>query len=539
MSFLGSNTRRVNVYGRKGGTRIVSRNVENDSDVPPPSPPKSTGWGFFSAADLRTFVNSPRKALAQLSPKKKSSTDLVDYSNVPKENETKTTETNDKQPAPRTPLASRENGVNSLDPVSAPITAMSRLNLDDKSGSLSGILEAAGQKTICPFDDCIEMLVGDGEIVKVAEASYSEVYRITRRSLGNKANPAVTVVKVIPLEGEVIVKGPAQSSLASVEREIRMTSVLSSQAKEYAQFVQLQESHIVQGRYPPTLLRAWDRFKENDSRSENPRPDQLRATQRYALLCMNDAGTEWEYTTIGTWVERAALFWQVSYAISQAEMDCSFEHRDLHLGNILVARTPPRRTTRSVSGQSSETTAGSLPNYLWQRYGPRAAYIRATIIDYSLSRMTIDGKIHAYDFNDPALFQGEGDSQYDVYRTMRALTVNQWSDFHPSTNVLWLHFIVNRILTSEHPPESSQKEEQEAYASLLLAEQLADDAVRQLRASAPQRSVSTRSKRRSIQHSPDAWKTRHELLRSPIYSAGDLVKAVCHELTTDYSSLND
>ncbi|WFC98248.1 non-specific serine/threonine protein kinase [Malassezia yamatoensis] len=531
MSFLGSNTRRVNVYGRKGGTRIVTKDVENDSNVPPPSPPKSTGWGFFSPADLRSFVNSPRKALAQMSPKKKTSTDLV--------NKVKTTEIEKKQPVPRTPLASHENGNNSLDPVSASITAMRRLSLVEESGSLSAILEAAGQRTICSFDDCVEMLVGDGEIEKVAEASYSEVYRVTRGSLGSKGKSAVTVVKVIPLEGDTIVKGPAQSSLASVEREIRMTSALSSNTKGYAQFVQLQESHIVQGRYPPRLLQAWDRFKESSSRSENPRPDQLTATQRYALLCMNDAGTEWEYTTIDTWVERAALFWQVAYAISQAETDCSFEHRDLHLGNILVARIPPRRTTRSVSGQSSETTHSSLPDYLWQQYGPRAARIRATIIDYSLSRMKINGKIHAYDFNDPALFQGEGDSQYDVYRTMRALTVNQWSEFHPSTNVLWLHFILNRILASEPPPESSHKEEQEAYASLLLAEQLADDALRQLRASAPQRSISTRSKRRSIQHSPDAWKTRHELLRSPIYSASDLVKAVCDELTIDSSSLND
>lgn len=538
MSLLGSNTQRVNVYGRRAKTRVVPCDIEQDAEqVAPPPPPPPTGWGFFSALDLRAVVDSPRKVLAHWTPKRSTA------SSAPRKDTEDTTPTKLALPgspsARRAPLAPCDN--TALRPASprprpaspALTSALEQLTLDDTHNDLPELLAVTHQDAPRPFAECIESLVAQGSVVKVGEASYSEVYRITRPLGSAKGRPAVSVMKVIPLEGDAVVPGPAQSPVASVAREIRLTSALSPSSSDGAQFVRLQEAYVVHGAYPQRLLNAWDAFKERDTRSENPRPDVLPSSQRYALLCMDDAGAELEHTSLASWAQRAAVFWQVAYAVARAEASSAFEHRDLHLGNILVARTPTRRTTRSMSGAKATAVPDALPASLWTAYEPRAAHVQATIIDYSLSRMTIDGTVHAYDFADTTLFEGQGDSQYDVYRTMRSLVAGDWQAFHASTNVLWLQFVAQRLLAADVPPSDADTAEEAAYTSLLLAEQVAEDAIEQLRRAAPQRSVSTRSKRRSIQRSPDAWKMRRAPHAPPVTSAAELVCATTELLDSE------
>ncbi|WFD02622.1 non-specific serine/threonine protein kinase [Malassezia obtusa] len=537
MSFLGSSTQRVNVYGRRGKTRVVPRDVENEVEAPLPPAPKPTGWGLFSGLDLRAWVDSPRKVLAQLTPRKddvgkESRSGMMQCKEIPLTPGKGSASPLASSPlAHRVPLAPRDNAEPRAATPELPTEALQRLSLGESSDAMQGMLDATRQDAPHPFAECIQSMVGKGTVVKVGEASYSEVYRITRPLQGAKGRPSVSVMKVIPLEGDAVLPGPAQSPLASVEREIRVTAALSPRDGGAGQFVRLQEAHVVQGDYPEPLLAAWDDFKARDKRSENPRPDVLPETQRYALLCMDDAGTELEHTPLRSWRQRAAVFWQTAYALAEAEAASEFEHRDLHLGNILVTQAPPRRATRSSSAPT-EPALRDLPASLWSLYEPRVAQVRATIIDYSLSRMRIDGAVCAYDFSDPTLFEGQGDTQYDVYRTMRSLVAGDWLAFHPSTNVLWLRFVAQRLLATEEPPEGTDTNEEAAYSSLLLAEQIADEAIEQLRRAAPQHSLSTRSKRRSIQRSPDAWKLRREARAPAVSSAAELVHSTA-ELLAD------
>ncbi|KAI3626011.1 hypothetical protein CBS9595_001372 [Malassezia furfur] len=535
MSLLGSNTQRVNVYGRRAKTRVVPCDIEQDTEqVAPPPPPKPTGWGFFSGLDMRAVIDSPRKVLAHWTPKRGAAS--AARSGTEAKTPNKVAPPPESPCAHRAALAPRDNTApRPVSPTPRPAspaltTALEQLTLDDAHDDMAQLLAATHQEASHPFDECIASLVAQGSVVKVGEASYSEVYRITRPLGSAKGRPAVSVMKVIPLEGDAVVPGPAQSPVASVAREIRLTSALSPTSPEGAQFVRLQEAYVVHGTYPQRLLNAWDAFKQRDARSENPRPHVLPPSQRYALLCMDDAGTELEHTPLASWAQRAAVFWQVAYAVARVEASAAFEHRDLHLGNILVTRTPTRRTTRSMSGAQASVVPEALPASLWKAYEPRTAHIQATIIDYSLSRMTIDGTVHAYDFADTTLFEGQGDSQYDVYRTMRSLVAGDWQAFHASTNVLWLQFVAQRLLAADVPPSDNDAAEEAAYTSLLLAEQVAEDAIEQLRRAAPQRSISTRSKRRSIQRSPDAWKMRRAPHAPPVTSAAELVCATAELL---------
>ena len=90
------------------------------------------------------------------------------------------------------------------------------------------------------------------------------------------------------------------------------------------------------------------------------------------------------------------------------EAALEFEHRDLHWGNVLLR----------------EEEAESLPGLLHGRqYRLPTAGLRATLIDFTLSRLRADGAVVYNNLaEDPTLFSAHGDHQFEVYRQMRAVT---------------------------------------------------------------------------------------------------------------------
>ena len=137
------------------------------------------------------------------------------------------------------------------------------------------------------------------------------------------------------------------------------------------------------------------------------------------------------------------------------------------MGNILVRR--------DASQPASDVGALSA---LWRTYAPDRTGVHATIIDYSLSRMELDGQTVAYDFSDASLFAGRGDAQYDVYRHMRRLVSEDWQGHAPMTKVLWLQCVLQRMLAMHAPPDDEPgTAAAHAYDLLVQAEQLAHEAI--------------------------------------------------------------
>lgn len=119
-----------------------------------------------------------------------------------------------------------------------------------------------------------------------------------------------------------------------------------------------------------------------------------------------------------------------------AESQFQFEHRDLHWGNILVAPTTEKTLTFHLNGKPIEV---------------RTHGIQATIIDFTLSRIAYNNCCLFQDLaTDKVLFEPTGDYQYDIYRLMRTHTKNYWAVFEPYTNVLWLHYIIDKIIVGVH-----------------------------------------------------------------------------------------
>ncbi|PIA13889.1 hypothetical protein COEREDRAFT_30248, partial [Coemansia reversa NRRL 1564] len=225
-------------------------------------------------------------------------------------------------------------------------------------------------------------------------------------------------------------------------------------------FVKAFRVCICQGPLPTPLLRAWDRWKEEyPDLCENSRPDYYPPNQLFAVFVLEMGGETLENATVSTWKEARSIIRQLALSMALAERTNHFEHRDLHWGNIMVTRYNSNLTflyQLPPSGDRQKSTLISIPSYR----------VRCTIIDYTLSRLYIDndtgdaskdgsteGKssknIFYVALKDEALFQGEGDIQFDVYRQMRNCAKDDWEGYHPHTNVLWLTYVLQKILTTK------------------------------------------------------------------------------------------
>lgn len=123
----------------------------------------------------------------------------------------------------------------------------------------------------------------------------------------------------------------------------------------------------------------------------------------------------------------------ISLAIAESKFE--FEHRDLHWGNILIAKTT-RKTMHFVLNGEIITIAS---------HG-----VKATIIDYTLSRILYKNCCFYQDLSvDPEIFEAIGDYQYDIYRLMKSQTNNQWERFEPFTNLLWIHYVIHKIVDDD------------------------------------------------------------------------------------------
>ncbi|KAJ8339792.1 hypothetical protein SKAU_G00344250 [Synaphobranchus kaupii] len=266
---------------------------------------------------------------------------------------------------------------------------------------------------------------------KVGEGTFGEVFTTT-----NHSNETVAL-KIVPIEGRQKVNGEDQKTFGEILHEVIISKELSClDAKEMNKtngFIGLNDLHCVRGSYPKPLLSAWDKF-DKQRRSENDRPDFFEEDQLFLILEFEFGGSDLEAMNgkLSSLAVAKSILHQVTAALAVAEQALCFEHRDLHWGNILVKTTKEKAGTYLLNGTShSYETKG----------------IHVNIIDYSLSRLEIDGLTVSCDISaDEELFMGQGDYQFDIYRQMRQENNNSWSEFNPRTNVLWIHYLADKLL---------------------------------------------------------------------------------------------
>ncbi|KAG6842041.1 hypothetical protein C0991_003567 [Blastosporella zonata] len=318
--------------------------------------------------------------------------------------------------------------------------------------SASGPYEFSSFIETFPYDPVVQSADGHSanlQFRKIGEASYSEVFGI-----------GDVVLKVIPLRNESNDvessedmdedEGPAPSDARDVLKEIIVTEAMGQVCDR---FVKLLKAYVVRGKYPEVLLRLWDEYHTSKG-SESVRPDNFLVSQVYAIIVLPNGGPDLEaYKFLNPnkmgWRQACSLFWQVTKTLAHAEQLVSFEHRDLHLGQILVKDLPMADALPQARNQNSRSKSKQSRVYM----DDPAHGVRATLIDLGLSRMDAgDGDggemIHWTPFEEE-VFMGEGDYQFDVYRMMKVHNGGAWEEFKPFTNVMWLHYLVTKLVKSK------------------------------------------------------------------------------------------
>ncbi|XP_009556814.2 serine/threonine-protein kinase haspin [Cuculus canorus] len=279
------------------------------------------------------------------------------------------------------------------------------------------------------FEDCIP-LDKMKDCKKIGEGVFGEVFQID-----SERGPVA--LKIIPIEGTERVNGEAQKSFGEILPEIIISKELSLLSDELVNrtvgFISLYSVHCVQGAYPKYLLEAWDKYHQ-ETGSENDRPDLFGDEQLFMILEFEFGGHDLENmrNRLSSVASAKSILHQVTAALAVAEQALHFEHRDLHWGNVLVKKTDVKELNYVLNG-----TTHTIPT----------SGIHVNIIDYTLSRLEKDGLTVFCDLSaDEELFQGTGDYQFDIYRQMKAENSNNWTDYHPHSNVLWLHYLSDKLL---------------------------------------------------------------------------------------------
>jgi len=266
-------------------------------------------------------------------------------------------------------------------------------------------------------------------------------------------------------------------------------------------FVNLLKTYVVRGKYPSLLLDLWDEYNQTKG-SESVRPDMLSVSQVYAIIVLPNGGPDLEAYSFSQpaktgWRQACSLFWQIARALAMAEKLVSFEHRDLHWGQILVKNIPWNAPSRVIT---------STPG-VWLPMDHLVHGVKATVIDLGLARMDAHADDGSTEIRwtpfDEEVFEGEGDYQFDIYRLMRKHNGGSWADFRPLSNVMWLHYLLIKLLKSKNlrPPRKSNSSaspgftERQCYDCLVKMENLLAESVQGVQAYKP---IAIKAGRRKI-----------------------------------------
>ncbi|XP_052050002.1 serine/threonine-protein kinase haspin [Apodemus sylvaticus] len=310
------------------------------------------------------------------------------------------------------------------------LNPLKTLHVTDKRSSYAEkVYDECNQEGPIPFSECLSAEKLE-HCEKIGEGVFGEVFQII-----NDRTPVA--LKIIAVEGSDLVNGSHQKTFEEILPEIIISkelSLLSSEVYNCTEgFIGLNSVHCVQGLYPLLLLKAWDHYNTTKG-SANDRPDFFQEDQLFIILEFEFGGVDLEgmRTKLSSVAAAKSILHQITASLAVAEASLHFEHRDLHWGNVLLKKTNLKELRYTLNGKTS-----TIPTH----------GLQVNIIDYTLSRLERDGIVVFCDIStEEDLFTGEGDYQFEIYRLMRKENKNCWGEYHPYNNVLWLHYLADKIL---------------------------------------------------------------------------------------------
>ncbi|KAI1320846.1 hypothetical protein EDD11_009803 [Mortierella claussenii] len=242
-----------------------------------------------------------------------------------------------------------------------------------------------------------------------------------------------------------------ESTLLALEDIYREAMVSTQIMHGWKGFIGSFGAMVVKGKYPKAFLSVWDQFRKEQG-TESERPDIYAKDQLYCIILLPYGGIDLEHCPLANWQQAWSVLTQVAASLeSKEQAPFWFEHRDLHWGNILVKGTQqaqvvfPKRDHhghRHDQERSEINTSRSITTF----------GIIVQMIDFTLARVQGDrGNLIYMDLEkDQDLFRGQGDYQFEIYRKMQKAISKNWAASCPQTNLFWLHYIADKLLTKKN-----------------------------------------------------------------------------------------
>ncbi|OAF69487.1 EF-hand calcium-binding domain-containing protein 1 [Intoshia linei] len=283
------------------------------------------------------------------------------------------------------------------------------------------------------FDTFTKVFQSWQNFFKLGEGSFGEVYNV----MHNNKNIAV---KIIPTNGHVEIQARNQSneenqkSVFEMLPEIICSKILSLiSIKNNSNFVVLERMSVTKGKYTKNMIEAYKTYDtKNESNYDDP--NSYKKKQIFFVLSYQNCGIPIEFFDFKDYIKVNNIFKQIVLTLAIGEVEIQFEHRDLHLGNILFEIEEPRVINYKVGSTF----------YPVDNNG-----VKITVIDFSLSRMTVNDLVFFNDLTtDEDLFAGpQHDKQFQAYREMKKHIKNDnWKEFTPYTNIIWLNYILSSFI---------------------------------------------------------------------------------------------
>uniref|UniRef100_A0A1I7TDQ8 non-specific serine/threonine protein kinase n=1 Tax=Caenorhabditis tropicalis TaxID=1561998 RepID=A0A1I7TDQ8_9PELO len=308
--------------------------------------------------------------------------------------------------------------------------------------TLNQLLHVTGQTEIQTWGSLPKSAFDGRRVKKLGEGSYGEVF-----STIWEGRPVA--IKVVPFEedkdnrlyhgeyhsGEMQTADQLLPELIVLKELNKLNSVELETSTP--NFIEMVAAKVVKGNYPKGLLTAWDNYVKE---SENTRPNVYSSKdQLFCILVSANGGIALEDFRLQNENEIFSILLQLILSMVAAEAVLEFEHRDLHLGNVLIDRSGIQELKYKIADHAINL---------------KSCGVQVNIIDFTLSRISKEGTTVYLDLEqDPGIFEGQGDSQFDVYREMRANCKGKWREFNNRTNLMWIIFIAQRLLEPDICPE--------------------------------------------------------------------------------------
>lgn len=275
---------------------------------------------------------------------------------------------------------------------------------------LQALMGLTNFNSVLKFNEVFIDDVKYSTLAKLSETPFTQIYQLNNQ----------LVYKIIPFTFD-----STTSDITNVEDTIQeLKNILA--LNNTSGFVKVERSMVVKGEYPVKLLKLSNNSSDPNALS-NFDEDQM-----YLIIEMEHGGIPLTQYPIQSWEIASDIFWKIANILADAEDRLQFEHRDLHWANIVID-----------------------------------SRLNVKLIDFASCRLRNNNKedeiISTRRLDSQDFFKGKGDYQFEIYRLMRntvqsqsqsqssetasdAYTTTDWSIYCPQTNLLWLHYVLDKLI---------------------------------------------------------------------------------------------